>query len=977
MNAPIKIRRSHAVTVMLALAVLSCAVGLGGVLYFAGLGHADDGALLAGNHPAEVETFRQLGEADSSAILQMQIRFALRHRTALARLLAEQQNPASSNYHQWLSSDEFLKRFGPSPSEINAVASWLAHEGFAVTGREGNALAFSAPVAVVQSAFAVRIATFGDGSVYANTTDPLIPKRFAAVVASVLGMDNMVHAVAMNRQTDSLSAMPDAIVNGAQAFGPSDLHTFYDETVGTGRDGTGSCIAIVGVSDFLDSTMTTFANQFGLPAINYTRVLSGSNPGINGDDAESELDLQWSHAAAPGASTNFYLGNDLVSDIAAAVNANACGVISISYGFCGVSSSFMTETMDPIFQQAAVQGQSVFVSAGDQGAAGIGLNSSGTECVVNSTRSVSEMSADPNVTSVGGTQFSPTYSGGNDVGYATEQVWNDGSGATGGGLSQVFTKPGYQVGSGVPNDGMRDVPDISLIASPNYPGVFFADDVNGVAQVECCIGGTSLSAPVWAGFVTVIGQLTGNSRLGNFNRIIYPLANTKYSTAGFHDITIGNNNFNGVIGFNAGPGFDQASGWGTIDFNVFAGAVKNFLAPSSSPTPSATPTKTASPTAIASRTATATPTLTVSPTRTATPTITATRTITPTPTATRTATPTITPTKTATPTSTATRTMTPTATATRTVTPTITPTKTATPTTTATRTMTPTATATRTVTPTITPTKTATPTATRTATQTATATSTRTRTVTPTPTATATAIASVTVSPTALNFGSSTAIGKMTILVLQIHNAYGAAMLSVNIGALNSPFAVYSPGSYKVAPGAALQIPVSFIPTQAGAASAQLQLTTNDPNHPNVLVAMTGIGILVPTPTATPTAAPMPTRTATATATPFPTPTPIASVSISPLALNFSTVSVGRISIQVVLIHNGYGGALLSINIAAPNSPFAVYSPGTVVIAQGGTLQLPVSIIPTQTGPASGQLQITTNDPKNPTVIIPLTGVGM
>jgi subtilase family serine protease len=934
---------------MLALAALSCAVGLGGVLYFASLGHADDSALLVGNHPAEAETFRQLGEADSTAILQMQIRFALRHRTALARLLVQQENPASSNFHKWLSSDEFLKRFGPSPSEINAVASWLAGEGFVITPREGNALAFSGPVAAVQSAFAVRIATFGDGSVYANTTDPVIPKRFAGVIASVLGMDNMVHAMAMNHQTEMLSAMPDAIVNGAQAFGPGDLRTFYDETVGSGRDGTGSCIAIVGVSDFLDSTMTTFANQFGLPAINYTRVLSGSNPGINGDDAESELDLQWSHAAAPGASTNFYLGNNLVSDIAAAVNANACGVISISYGFCGVSSSFMTETMDPIFQQAAAQGQSVFVSAGDQGAAGIGLNSSGTACVVNSTRSVSEMSADPNVTAVGGTQFSPTYSGGNDVGYATEQVWNDGSGATGGGLSQVFTKPGYQVGSGVPNDGMRDVPDISLIASPNYPGVFFADDVNGVAQMECCIGGTSLSAPVWAGFVTVIGQLTGNSRLGNFNRIIYPLADTKYSTAGFHDITIGNNNFNGVIGFNAGPGFDQTSGWGTIDFNVFAGAVKNLLAPSSSPTPSATPTKTASPTAIASRTVTATPTPTVSPTRTATPTITATRTITPT------------------------------ATATRTATPTITPTKTATPTITATRTMTPTATATRTMTPTITLTKTATPTATRTATATATLTSTPTRTVAPTPTATATAtaIASVTVSPATLNFGSSTAIGKMSILVLQIHDAYGAAMLSINIPALSSPFTVYSPGSYKVAPGAALQIPVSFVPTQAGAASAQLQLTTNDPNHPNLTVAMTGVGIVVPTPTATPTAAPRPTRTPTATATPFPTPTPVASVSISPLALNFGTVNVGHISIQVVLIHNGYGGALLSVNIAAPNSPFAVYSPGTVVIAQGGTLQLPVSIIPTQTGRASGQLQITTNDPKNPTLSIPLTGGGM
>ena len=96
----------------------------------------------------------------------------------------------------------------------------------------------------------------------------------------------------------------------------------------------------------------------------------------------------------------------------------------------------MTGTLDPIFQQAAAQGQSVFVSAGDQGAAGLGLNANGTECIVNATRSVNEMSADPNVTSVGGTQFTPTYSGGNDQGYATETVWGDGSGATGGGVSQ-------------------------------------------------------------------------------------------------------------------------------------------------------------------------------------------------------------------------------------------------------------------------------------------------------------------------------------------------------------------------------------------------------------------------------------------------------------------------------------------------------------------------------------------------------------
>jgi subtilase family serine protease len=157
------------------------------------------------------------------------------------------------------------------------------------------------------------------------------------------------------------------------------------------------------------------------------------------------------------------------------------------------------------------------------------------------------MSADPNVTSVGGTQFTPTYASGNDQGYASERVWNDSSGATGGGVSQVFAKPAYQVGSGVPSESGRAVPDIGLIASPSSPGVFFADEVNGAARVVCCIGGTSLSAPVWAGFATVIGQISGNPRLGNFNQIIYPLANTQYSTAGFHDISNGNNNPSGAI----------------------------------------------------------------------------------------------------------------------------------------------------------------------------------------------------------------------------------------------------------------------------------------------------------------------------------------------------------------------------------------------------------------------------------------------
>lgn len=619
--------------------MLLCVIGLAALLGFLPIAGADDSAPLTGNHPVEAESLRQTGAASPNLALQMQLRFALRHPKALAKLLAEQQNPGSPDYHKWLSSDEFRRRFGASASELNAVEKWLQDQGFSVTRRSDGALEFNGSVAAAERAFATRIATFGDGEVYANTSDPIIPRKFANIVGSIRGLDNMVHAVPAAHPTRLFSdpgseigklfssaepplqlamtassssgggPVPAVTIGGERAFGPSDLRTFYDETVGPGADGTGSCIAIVDISDFLAATMTTFDNQFGLPAINYTRVLDGSNPGIIGtEQAESELDLQWAHASAPGASLRFHLGGDLVTDISDAITENLCGAISISYAFCGVSSSFMTATMDPLFQRAAAQGQSVFISSGDWGAAGLALNSAGTACVQSSSKSINEMAADPNVTAVGGTEFSPTYSGGNDQGYATEQAWNDSSGATGGGESQIFAKPAFQTGPGVPNDGMRDIPDIALIASPGSPGVFWADDVGGNAQISCCIGGTSLSAPVWAGFAAVISEMVGN-RLGNLNQIIYPLANTQYSSAGFHDVTSGNNNFNGVQGYSAGPSYDQVTGWGTIDFNLFANGVKNYLGSGPVATPTATPTArlTVTPTARPTATPTATP----------------------------------------------------------------------------------------------------------------------------------------------------------------------------------------------------------------------------------------------------------------------------------------------------------------------------------------------------------------------------------
>jgi subtilase family serine protease len=191
------------------------------------------------------------------------------------------------------------------------------------------------------------------------------------------------------------------------------------------------------------------------------------------------------------------------------------------------------------------------------------------------------------VTAVGGTEIlSPDYNGADIAqGYATETVWNDPDdgdptgGATGGGASAIFSKPSYQGGPGVPNDGKRDIPDVAMLAGS--PRVFIGGDSSGSGAIVCCIGGTSLAAPLWAGITKDIEAQLGP--LGSINPTVYQLASAQFGQSatpnGFHDIISGNNTFNGVTGFYAGPGYDQATGWGSVDYNVFATAYKNSIPP--------------------------------------------------------------------------------------------------------------------------------------------------------------------------------------------------------------------------------------------------------------------------------------------------------------------------------------------------------------------------------------------------------------
>lgn len=675
---------------------------------------------LHGNVARDAQLLTPTGHADPAKVLSMTIQFVPRNQAEVDALLAAQQDPGSSQYHKWLMPDEYTRRFGPSEQDFAAVAQWLKSSGLHVTGgsRREGVIKFSGNVATVEKAFGTSVMAFRDGVHFANTTEPKLPAQFAPIVGEVTGLQNLgklrpvikparilLPKAPLRKRPQSGAQLKSGLSpawswtilgSSGNTFAPADFYTFYDETplLNSGITGapTNDCIAIFADGNIFTDIVDVFTSDpgqlgFSLAPVSLTvDTSSEGDPGVlAGFDTEAYLDIEWSHAVAPGDPITLYVANpnsftfeqNLQDALGAAVNQNKCGAINISYGDCGEPASFYTSTLGTIFSKAALQGQSVFVSSGDDG----------VDTCDEGVPNVNELSANPNTTSVGGTGFTPNFDvNGNDVGFVAESVWNDNSLATagqhtagGGGRSQVFTsKPAYQTGQGVPSDGVRDVPDVSMIASANNPGVLIIVDDDSTnppsdAAYPGQEGGTSLSAPVWAGISRLIQQKTG-TRLGNMNPRIYQLANAGLAAHGFRDVLTGNNTFinaqdKTVTGYSAGTGYDLATGWGSVDIATFVNAYAATATPTPTATATATPTRTATPTATSTG---GTPTPTATATITATPTATATG-------GTATATASATPTVTTGSTPTATVTATPSATATTTATPSPAPTATTVP----------------------------------------------------------------------------------------------------------------------------------------------------------------------------------------------------------------------------------------------------------------------------------------------------------
>jgi subtilase family serine protease len=614
----------------------------------------------------------------------LQLQRSPQQEDAVRQLIDDLHNARSPKFHQWLTAEEFGKRYAPAQEDLDKIAGWLESHGFQVNVRYtgGMAIDFSGTAGQVRQAFHTSIHHYVvNGKQHiANASDPQIPQALASVVAGVASMHNFEpHSMRKARTGYTFTSGN----NPFQALVPADLATIYDlnPLFNKGYTGQGQTIAVIEDTNLFSSAdWYTFRSAFGLSVYSsgslstlYPAPASGSNNCGNaglltGDDGEAILDAEWASAAAPGANIIVAACADTYTTFGGLIalqnlvnGSNPPAIMSISYGECEVENgASLNATFSSLFQQAVAEGVSVFVSAGDEGSASCDAD------LVSATHGigVSGFASTPYNVAVGGTDFADTSTGsnatywsatngssyGSALSYIPEIPWNDscaggvlvnflgfpsaygadslcalgyrtvaaGSGgpsgcASGspyvygivGGKCQGQAKPSWQTGvAGIPDDGLRDIPDVSLFAANGLWGHYYVFCWSNTAEGGApCLGepsawagagGTSFASPILAGIQALVNQKQGSAQ-GNPNYVYYKLAAKEYGAQGsstcdssngpsagciFHDVTAGDIVVNcggsascyGYVGNQPGEVFGAPDGALSVSSTSFTGA---------------------------------------------------------------------------------------------------------------------------------------------------------------------------------------------------------------------------------------------------------------------------------------------------------------------------------------------------------------------------------------------------------------------
>lgn len=521
-------------------------------------------------------------------------------------LLKHVSTPKDALYHHYITAQEFAARFGANATDYAKLRAWAVGNGLSIV-HESSArisLSVSGTVAHLQKLFKTQLNYYKTASgeqFYSASVEPTVPSEITSTVQKVVGLTGGAQNAALYKIGKTLgenpvtSAVRTDTAGGTGpggTYGAKDLRTAYQ--IPTFGGVSSQVVAVFEDSGIQASDFEQYLKTNKLPAIQLKQIpVNQKKVKINGDQVEAVLDVDMIAAinpqvkeiqlyAAPGANSISQFSTDLVDVFdavgMAASNPGGPSILSVSYGLDEIQIALGGGDPDAeaaALEALALEGVTVFVSAGDQGAYGrTGLENSPA------TLNAPDPGSQIFVTSVGGTTLF-TYS---QQQYLGEEVWNDlglGDGATGGGVSNLWPNPeiGFFQGTDLVEfnggDGSaRNVPDVAALADPLTGVGIYLKSQGGWIQ----IGGTSASAPMWAGYMSIVnaaGQFLGVGNVGFLNPLLFFTGTDFYTNndaipAGLGlwypvlDGTNGNFNLYGVAGYGAGQYYNNCCGLGSL-----------------------------------------------------------------------------------------------------------------------------------------------------------------------------------------------------------------------------------------------------------------------------------------------------------------------------------------------------------------------------------------------------------------------------
>jgi subtilase family serine protease len=519
-----------------------------------------------------------LGHAPQNGRVDIAVTLNYRNDDQLGQLVEMQSDPASPLFGHFLTNAQFNASFAPTPAAYARVAATLQQNGFRVTQTftNGTVIDATGTVAAANRLFSTDIHAVsqpGYGIRYANAKPGLEPAALRGLITSVSGLHTLtlVHPYYATAPKH-FGIAPDAAgapLNGPRGgYGPlafSQGYLFPEQFKSSGGkyyDGTGRTSGVVIDADFLDSDLASFLSYFKVtrtgPATVRVPVDGGPPKGDgSGDSIETTLDVESIVSNAPGTGLYVYEFPSFERDsyITDAYNKvvadNLVDTANSSFGGCETDQASDAKAWNKIAEQGAAKGITFHASSGDAGSDVCGGGKAGVSAPASGTY----------FAAIGGTTLRVTSKGA----WTSEVTWNSDGGASGGGVSKVFKLPAWQTKvPGIIKTG-RNLPDVSLDADPNTGAAFYYGGSWDTPYDP--LGGTSLSSPLFGAALTEVDQFVG-ARAGLEAKILYAdfLAKGYISKSGvvyFHDITSGCNTIDGVKGFCAVKGYDQATGIGS------------------------------------------------------------------------------------------------------------------------------------------------------------------------------------------------------------------------------------------------------------------------------------------------------------------------------------------------------------------------------------------------------------------------------